>query len=344
MRTIRVRDPIDLVKVLPYQLGFHPSESLVLIGMRGPRLGLIQRLDLPTEPDAAGAAADRMAENLAADRCGAAVVIRYETRPGQSALAGAQLATRLRSDGVEVREHLLVRDGRVYFPECGTGCHPVAGVALPHDHDVPAVADFVALGANPLASRERLAERVAAADGPIAARIKAAADRLDPFAPSTAQRARAMADWARLLDVTKPGFAGAPTSAVAAARMAVSLLDIQLRDLLTAWLCPGTLGPSAFDPKLVALARSTLPGCAAEAEAIGDVGVTVERLCWLARQCPRQLAPGVLTVLASYAWFHGDGALASVALDRALAIDPAYRLALLVEQLVALAIHPQRTA
>jgi hypothetical protein len=52
----------------------------------------------------------------------------------------------------------------------------------------------------------------------------------------------------------------------------------------------------------------------------------------------------VLTVLASYAWFHGDGALASVALDRALAIDPAYRLALLLEQMVSLAIRPQHPA
>ena len=49
-------------------------------------------------------------------------------------------------------------------------------------------------------------------------------------------------------------------------------------------------------------------------------------------------------MLASYAWWLGDGALASVALDRALTINPAYRLAQLVEKMVHLAIRPQFSA
>ncbi len=361
MTTIRVSDPVDLVKILPYQLGYHPTDSLALIGLRGRHVGLVQRLDLPRQPEPLGEAVELMADNLARARCGAGVVVLYESRPGQGRRAGAELARRLRENGVEVVEHLVVRDGRVYFPECRDSCHPVAGIPLPDDSDVPAVADFVALGANPLPSREGLALRVAAAGGPTAARVKAAADRLDRLVAPRASRSRAIADWARLLDVTNPGFAGAPTSAAAAARMAVSLLDVHLRDLLTAWLCPGTLGASAFDPELVALARAYLPGfdsglgddsgecCRADpalddAAAIEASAVLVERLCWLARHTPAELAPGVLTVLASYAWFLGDGALATVALDRALTIDPAYRLAQLVERMVSLAIRPQRTA
>lgn len=373
MPTIRVSDPIDLVKVLPYQLGYHPKDSLALVGLQGRHLGVVQRLDLPSEPDAPGKAVDLMIDNLVEAGCRSAVVILYESREGQGRRAGAELANGLRESGIDVLEHLVVRDGRVYFPDCHDSCHPVTGVPLPHDSDVPAIADFVALGANPLPTRDGLAERVIGARGPMAARVKAAADRLDRMVAPKALRSRAIADWARLLDVTNPGFGGAPTSAAAAARMAVSLLDVHVRDLVIAWLCPDTLGVTAFEPELIALARAHLPGfdrlvTAAEstgelqeevgprcggvltAHAVDDTGaieasaVMVDRLCWLARHTPADLAPGVLTVLASYAWWLGDGALATVALDRALSIDPGYRLAQLVEQMVRMAIRPQRTA
>ena len=359
MTTIRVSDPVDLVKVMPYQLGYHPKDSLALIGLRGRHVGVVQRLDLLSQPEPLGKAVELMVDNLAHDGCGAGVVVLYESRPGQGRRAGAELAKRLRENGVEVVEHLVVRDGRVYFPECRDSCHPAAGLPLPDDSDVPAVAHRPALGANPLpaglgwpsGSRSRWA------DG---RRVTSAADRLDRLVAPRALRSRAFADWARLLDITNPGFAGAPTSAAAAARMAVSLLDVHLRDLLTAWLCPGTLGASAFDPERLALARAYLPGfdsglgddrgeCRSADPAVDDAAaieasaVMVDRPCWLAG-IARRLAPGVLTVLASYAWFLGDGALAAVALDRALTIDPAYRLAQLVERMVSLAIRPQRTA
>ena len=37
--TIRVNDPIDMVSLVPYLLGFHPDESLVLVALRGGREG-----------------------------------------------------------------------------------------------------------------------------------------------------------------------------------------------------------------------------------------------------------------------------------------------------------------
>jgi Domain of unknown function (DUF4192) len=47
------------------------------------------------------------------------------------------------------------------------------------------------------------------------------------------------------------------------------------------------------------------------------------------------------TVLALVAWLSGDGALGSVALERALADDPDYRLARLVGQLIGSGVAPQ---
>jgi hypothetical protein len=55
---------------------------------------------------------------------------------------------------------------------------------------------------------------------------------------------------------------------------------------------------------------------------------------------PDQDAAPALSVLASFVWWRGDGALARVALARALRCDSDYRLAQLLEQMVDLAIRP----
>lgn len=46
--TIRVREPRELLALLPYQLGFHPQESCVAVSLRAPRgrVGLVARMDL----------------------------------------------------------------------------------------------------------------------------------------------------------------------------------------------------------------------------------------------------------------------------------------------------------
>src|SRR6185437_1814009 len=50
---IQVRGPASLISVVPHLLGFHPADSLVLIGV-GPRgrVLLAFRYDLPDPPDA----------------------------------------------------------------------------------------------------------------------------------------------------------------------------------------------------------------------------------------------------------------------------------------------------
>ena len=55
---------------------------------------------------------------------------------------------------------------------------------------------------------------------------------------------------------------------------------------------------------------------------------------------PDHVAAPTLSVLASFTWWRGDGALARVALARALRCDPGYRLAQLLLHMVDLAIRP----
>jgi hypothetical protein len=60
----------------------------------------------------------------------------------------------------------------------------------------------------------------------------------------------------------------------------------------------------------------------------------------LCAMLPDDVAAPALSVLASVTWWRGDGALTRVALARALRCQPDYRLALLLEKMVDLAIRP----
>ena len=63
---IRLGGPSDILAVLPYQLGFHPRESLVVVSLHGTRMGLVQRIDLPP-PEHAAAAVEAMLPPLRRD-------------------------------------------------------------------------------------------------------------------------------------------------------------------------------------------------------------------------------------------------------------------------------------
>ena len=59
-----------------------------------------------------------------------------------------------------------------------------------------------------------------------------------------------------------------------------------------------------------------------------------------ARRAPRQWVPAPATLLAVSAWLRGDGAMAGVALERALDVDPGYRFARLLSQALAACLPP----
>ena len=56
---IALRSPADLIAATPYLLGFHPTDSVVVVGFRDDRLTFVARGDLPdpgTPPETAAAA------------------------------------------------------------------------------------------------------------------------------------------------------------------------------------------------------------------------------------------------------------------------------------------------
>lgn len=61
-----MRGPADLVDALPYLLGFHPDDSVVLVGLHGARgrFGVRLRGDLPARADEWAGVADRLADRV----------------------------------------------------------------------------------------------------------------------------------------------------------------------------------------------------------------------------------------------------------------------------------------
>jgi hypothetical protein len=123
---------------------------------------------------------------------------------------------------------------------------------------------------------------------------------------------------------------------------------VDLRDGLIAWLCPGTLPRELIDGMLFEQLSQALPQPIWLDGGLGDVEQVLalqrveQRLCELCAALPDEWAVPALTVLAAFAWWRGDGALTRIALDRALRVDPRYRLAQLLERMVDLAIRPER--
>lgn len=79
--TIRTSDVREVLALVPFQLGFHPTESAVLVSLRGARsqVGLVARVDLAhlAEPDDEGHTARSVVGHLVADGARRAVAIVY---------------------------------------------------------------------------------------------------------------------------------------------------------------------------------------------------------------------------------------------------------------------------
>jgi len=398
--TIRLNGPADVLTVLPYQLGFHPHDCLVVVSLRGSRMGLVQRIDLPP-PEHVGDAVDAMIAPLLQDSPGAVLLIGFEEYEGESRAMLDDMGDACRAYGVKVADRMVVRGGRWFDLDCLQKCCPPEGLPLPPPSEVPAVAEFVGREICPLPDRSALADllepnrpllspvvsrladewlqlrldatdagqtglgagesRFPAAESEVLEEIElpAAESELRDFRASELRdfraselrdfRASELAVWSRVLcdeDDAEPIRELPPQDL---AMLAVSLTDVDLRDGLIAWLCPGTLSVDLIDPILFAQMNRVLP----EQWLAGDVGGMDQvigrqrierRLCELSAALPDGWAVSTLTLLASFTWWRGDGALTRVALDRALRVDPHYRLAQLLERMVDLAIRPERAS
>src|SRR5690606_9615086 len=134
---IKLRSPADLVAATPYLLGFHPSDSMVVVGFRGDLLAFIARGDLPAPDTPSEPAAVALLDLVSRQDVDAIVLVGYGPRPALDPLVDAldRLADRR---ALHVRDVLRVDSGRWWSLRCDDpGCCPPDGTPVDHtSHEI----------------------------------------------------------------------------------------------------------------------------------------------------------------------------------------------------------------
>jgi len=319
---VRAGSPAALLRLVPHLLGFMPEASLIVIGVAPPRdrIQVTLRYDLP-DPPAADLAAEIAAHALgvlSAQRLTAAVAVGYGPEPLVTPVA-RELREAAWQAGIDVREFLRVADGRYWSYVCGNKkCCPAEGVPFDATAADPAEAEaLAAVGDRVLATRAALAARVAPLGGLARESMRQATRRAEQHIAQLLGKVRrsgrlgaarhmiaseGLAAVGAMITRYREG--GRFTSDDEVARLTVALRDLRVRDDAWARMDPGH--SDAHQRLWTDVVQRAQPGYTA--------------------------APAAL--LAFVAWQSGDGALANVALDRALADDPRYSMALLLRQVI----------
>jgi len=330
----------DVVAALPFQCGFVPEHSIVVVSLRGParRIGLVARVDLP-DPGEADAMAVRLADYVDADNGSGCLVVVYDEshfggvdRPHEHLVRS--VTTELDRRHITVLDALYVTPARYWSYTCtDLRCCPADGHLVAEAQSSPVAAAYVMAGLAPLASRSALVERLrpvrpllvrAVSESTwrwLTAFAAAGSDELELRERGTA----AMRLFAELLTGYAAG--GGEVGVDDAGRLLASLQDVTIRDELLLRFCQSGL-PVADRVSVRSGAGLILP---ADDEPGPETGEAVERL--LVDLCVRldgPLACAPLAVLGWHSWARGEGALARVAVERAVQEDPTYRLATLL--------------
>jgi hypothetical protein len=317
---LRAGSPAAVLAIVPHLLGFLPESSIVVIGTEASQgtVKVTLRYDLPEAPDD-GLAAD-IAEHamaiLGSQRLTAATVVGYgpDARLRPIVAACVAVARRLR---IDLRECLRAEGGRYWSYTCGNpSCCPPSGTPFDAESH-PASVAMATAGEQILAGRAALEASIAPIDGVAAEEMRRATRRAEQHVTQIIAKVRksarlgtarhmiaseGLAAVGDMIDKYRRG--GSYSTGYQLAWLSVAMKDLRVRD--DAW--------ARMDPK--------------------DSGA--HRRLWT--DVVRHAQPGhvaaAASLLAFVAWQEGNGALANVAIDRALADDRSYSMALLLRQVI----------
>jgi hypothetical protein len=296
--------PHDLLAAVPFLIGYHPSNSLVLVALKDDSVGMAMRVDLPSSETSASY--DLLATHFTREDADGAFLVAYipdDCQTGESVLINASAA--LMRAGVEIKESLLVQSNRFRSLLCiDASCCPPQGSAVPEIDSSRIAAEHVIAGhPMPYQNVDQLINSIAALPS-----------SLDPDWLAEVNSYWVESDAEELNDLQRDGatavidLAGEFEAGRAAedrelvARVIGRMSDIQVRDFALGSHTPGTSD--------------------------------WYRQMWreLLVAAPRGFVAPIASVFAALAYERGEGALAQKALDRALADDEKYSLALLLRR------------
>lgn len=167
MTTLKVSSPAELISAVPFLIGFHPADSLIVVAMRGPRVTFAVRIDLPehgTPEEQARAAVLHLATVVLEQQAEAVTIIGYG-EASRVTPAVLRVSQAFRKEGLTIVDELRVAGGRFWSYLCSDlSCCPAEGQPCePSNSVVAAEATFA--GAVALPSREALAAQLAPVTG-----------------------------------------------------------------------------------------------------------------------------------------------------------------------------------
>ncbi|MGP3912237.1 DUF4192 domain-containing protein [Nonomuraea sp. 10N515B] len=290
--------PADILAAVPYLVGFHPSDSLVIIGLDRGQAKMVVRWGLPLPPDALAPLPPLL------DREGVTQVVIIGYGAGDVVTPVVDEARLLAAKAeVHVGEALRAHEGRYWSYVCDLpACCPAEGT--PYDPSTSQIAaEATVRGLVALPDREALERTVAPVTGPVRmamrratadaiaelrSRLAAAGADLDAFA-----RHYVAEGLARVRSALTTHAEGGRLRDEEAARLGLDLAITRVRD--EAWTLMRDSHASLWKD--------------------------------LTRRLEPRFIPPAASLLAMAAWRAGNSVQATIALERALTIDPAYSMA-----------------
>jgi len=318
---IRIGSPAEILAAVPYLLGFHPDRSLVVIGARPPRdrVHVTFRYDLPGPPEPAYAREIAAHATAVLTRKHVTVAIVAGYGPGTLVTPAAEaLRARLADAGIAVREVLRAQDGRYWSYLChDPACCAAEGVPY-HVPSSSVAAEMTVAGNVTLPGRAALEAAVAPLGDPVRTAMRHATARAE-------NRVRTL-----IADASRAGRIRR--------QLPRSVIDDGLRAVSAAISTYRTGGRISSDDEIawIALTLADLR-VRDDAWARMDPEHTDAHLrLWtdVVRRAEPAYVPAPACLLAFTAWQAGNGALANVALSRALEADPGYSMAMLLGEAV----------
>lgn len=315
---MRLASPPDVLAAIPSLLGYHPSDSLVILVVDAGDTVTV-RCDIPDQasivPKIVGELLRR--SGFAPSPDGGCFVVGYGTAE-QAAPSLAACAEELRSRGWRLFELLRVEGDRFWSLLCSDPlCCPPEGRLFDNRSHETTAALVLAGRPLPLPDRQAVADRVASRFVPgmqmateeamrrwIAA-AELAEDR-DDVLRHMAKQANSLTQTG--LDLQRRG---QRLSDEAAVELAITLVPLPVRDRI--WV---------------------------SIEAGPDLQVWLDLWCDLTRRLPPQIVAPCASLAGFCAWLNGDSVLAAAAFERALTETPHYSMARLFRQAMDSGLHP----
>lgn len=345
MQTIRKAGPDDLIALVWFQLGYRPRDSVVLVGLEGPRrrTGLISRIDLD---DVGGALPARgLVEVLARTSAQGAVVLVASEDPRLSPWRGQPAVVRtirreLRGVGISLVDALWVgAEGYRSYLCRDPQCCPLDGYPLAEVMSSSAAAASVLDGQVLAPDEAGLVADVLPGQGDPPAG-QGAGERPDALPAGSSAGLPATGDLYGWLRLWRRCLAEGTIDPIAACGLAATMDDDRLRDavmltfLPTAGDLPEALlegGPS-LEQGDQPDGTGSLDGAVCHPPDPDLLGRATALLAVAARTAPAGSRAPALACLAWVAWWAGVGARARMLTGLALADRPGYGLATLVDR------------